>query len=117
MEGLSNYGTDERPWGGFERFTLNESSTVKIITVDADQAFSLQTHELRDEFWRVLSGSGTFRVGDEDREVAIGDTAYIPRGTEHRATGGANGLTFLEIAFGHADENDITRLEDRYGRI
>ncbi|MFZ2983537.1 MAG: phosphomannose isomerase type II C-terminal cupin domain [Minisyncoccia bacterium] len=116
MEGLSNYGKDERPWGGFERFTLNEPSTVKIITVKPGEAFSLQTHELRDEFWRVTSGSGTFRVGDEDCSVREGDTAFIPRGTKHRATAGADGLSFLEIAFGHADEEDIVRIEDKYGR-
>ena len=38
---------DERPWGAFERFTLNEPSTVKIITVNAGQTLSLQRHEHR----------------------------------------------------------------------
>jgi len=39
-----------------------------------------------------------------------------PGGFEHRVTGGPEGTTFLEIAFGDFDESDITRLEDRYGR-
>ncbi len=116
MEGLTNYEKEERPWGAFERFTLNEQTTVKIITVKPGEAFSLQTHAHRDEFWRVLSGSGTIRLGQEGREAHEGDTFFILRGTEHRATGGPEGLAFLEIAFGDFDESDITRLEDKYGR-
>ena len=42
--------------------------------------------------------------------------AQHPAGFEHRVTGGPEGTTFLEIAFGDFDESDITRLEDRYGR-
>jgi mannose-1-phosphate guanylyltransferase/mannose-1-phosphate guanylyltransferase/mannose-6-phosphate isomerase len=116
MEGLSNYEKEARPWGDFERFTLNEKSTIKIITVKAGEAFSLQTHEHRDEFWRVLSGSGVVHVGDKDTEATAGDTFFSPRHTEHRVTGGPGGITFLEIAFGEFDEGDIKRLEDRYGR-
>lgn len=116
MEGLSNYEKEERPWGNFERFTLNEKSTVKIITVSAGESFSLQTHEHRDEYWCVTKGSGVIRIGEKDVDAKEGDSFFSPRHTIHRATGGPNGITFLEIAFGEFDENDITRLEDRYGR-
>ncbi len=116
MEGLSHYEKEKRPWGDFERFTLNEQTTVKIITVDAGEAFSLQTHEHRDEFWRVLKGSGVIHIDDTDHNAKEGDTFFSPRHTKHRALGGPEGLTFLEIAFGEFNENDIQRLEDRYGR-
>ena len=116
MEGLSHYKKEERPWGNFERFTANEISTVKILTVDAEQAFSLQLHEHRDEFWRVIAGSGTVHVGGTDTEARVGDQFFIPRNTKHRITGGGEGIKCLEIAFGDFDENDIKRLEDRYGR-
>lgn len=117
MEGLTNHERENRPWGDFERFTLNEKTTVKIITVNAGQSLSLQTHEHRDEFWRVLSGNGIFRIGEENIAVQTGDTVFIPRHSTHRATGGTSNLSFLEIAFGDFDENDITRLEDNYGRV
>ncbi len=116
MEGLSNYERDIRPWGEFERFTLNESTTVKIITVKPGEAFSLQTHLHRSEFWRITSGSGTVTVGNAQRAAQTGDTFFIHEGEIHRAEGGPNGLQFLEIAFGNFDETDITRLEDKYGR-
>lgn len=108
---------DERPWGGFEQFTQNESTTVKIISVHPGEMFSLQTHEHRDEFWHILSGTGTVIAGDAESGARAGDEFWIPRGTKHRAAGiGSEPLRFLEIAFGEFDENDITRLEDKYGR-
>ena len=116
MEGLTHYEKEERPWGNFERFTLNEKTTVKIITVNEGQAISLQTHENRDEFWRVLKGSGTIHIGDKENQAHEGSAFFCPRGSTHRVTGGAGGTTFLEIAFGDFDESDIKRLEDRYGR-
>jgi len=116
MEGLTHYDKDLRPWGKFERFTLDEKTTVKVITVNEGEAFSLQTHDHRDEFWRVVKGSGTIRVGDKETEAHEGDTFFIPRHTLHRATGGLHGLTFLEIAFGEFAESDIKRVEDKYGR-
>lgn len=116
MEGLSNYEKEIRPWGSFERFTLNEKSTVKIITVEPGEELSLQQHEHRDEEWRILSGTGVITVGDLQTDVKPGDTFFVKRGTRHRVGGGALGLTFLEIALGDFDEADITRFEDRYGR-
>jgi len=116
MEGLSNYEKEIRPWGNFERFTLNESSTVKIITVSPNEELSLQTHEHRDEHWRVLQGSGEVTIGDAKLPATVGDEFYIPRTTKHRIAGGTTGLQILEIATGQFDEADITRLEDRYGR-
>lgn len=117
MEGLNNYAQEQRPWGSFERFTLNEKTTVKIITVNPGEAFSLQTHNHRDEFWRIIKGSGTIHIGDTNHDAKEGDVFFSPRHTEHRATGGPEGLTFLEIAFGEFEESDITRIDDRYGRI
>lgn len=116
MEGLTHYAKDERPWGDFERFTLNEKTTVKIITVKPGQSISLQTHEHRDEFWRVIKGSGIIRIGDKENIAHEGSAFFCPRHSEHRVTGGPEGTVFLEIAFGDFDEQDIKRLEDLYGR-
>jgi mannose-6-phosphate isomerase-like protein (cupin superfamily) len=86
------------------------------VTVKAGEAISLQTHEHRDEFWRVIKGSGVIRIGNKDNAAREGDSFFSPRHSEHRVEGGPEGLAFLEIAFGDFDEHDITRLEDRYGR-
>ncbi len=117
MEGLNHYEKEERPWGNFERFTLNESTTVKIVTVKAGEAISLQTHEHRDEFWRVLTGSGKIMIDGTEHDAHEGDEFFSPRHAEHRVEGGPEGISFLEIAFGNFDEGDIHRLEDKYGRV
>jgi mannose-6-phosphate isomerase-like protein (cupin superfamily) len=119
MESLSHlfhHIIDKRPWGEFEQFTLNEPTTVKIITVLPDQAFSLQRHHNRDEFWKIISGDGLITIEDVTQPIELGRVYEIPRGTIHRITGGSSPVIFLEVAFGVFDENDIERLEDNYGR-
>jgi mannose-1-phosphate guanylyltransferase/mannose-1-phosphate guanylyltransferase/mannose-6-phosphate isomerase len=117
MENSINIYEEERPWGNFRRFTENSSSTVKILTVNQNKKLSLQSHENRSEFWRVIGGSGFFEIDKKRHEVKIGDEYSIPCGTLHRVEGGNNGLVVLEIATGLFDENDISRYEDDYGRV
>ena len=45
---------EKRPWGGFRRYTHNELSTVKVITVKPGEVLSLQYHHHRDELWVAL---------------------------------------------------------------
>jgi mannose-6-phosphate isomerase-like protein (cupin superfamily) len=108
---------EKRPWGSFERFTLNEPSTVKIITVNAGEAFSLQKHKGRDEWWKILEGDGKATIGDKEKNIKVGDEYFVPRETEHRILAGKSAVVFLEISFGDFDENDIVRISDRYGRL
>jgi len=116
MDEISHHLKEVRPWGNFERFTLNEPCTVKIITLDPDQELSLQQHEHRDEEWRILHGSGTVSVNGVDTAVGPGGEFKVLRGELHRVASGSDGLVFLEISFGQFDEKDIIRLEDKYGR-
>jgi mannose-6-phosphate isomerase-like protein (cupin superfamily) len=117
MEGLPQYEQEYRPWGNYERFTHNEPTTVKILTLAAGGALSLQLHENRDEFGRIIKGSGIVRIGEKETPMREGDNFFIPRNTAHRVIAGAEGLAYLEIAFGVFDENDEKRLEDQYGRV
>ena len=116
MSLLSNYENNARPWGTPERFTANETTTIKLLHVSPNKRFSLQKHEGRSEYWRVLGGSGHVTIGDEEKEVNKGDVIEIPKGTLHRLSGGPHGIEVLEIAFGTYDESDIERLDDDFGR-
>ena len=106
----------EKPWGAFRQYTLNEQSTVKILTVAASQRLSEQYHRNRDELWIALDAGvdveidGTVTTAVQDQEF------FIPRGALHRLTGGKKGGRVLEISFGLFDENDIIRTKDIYGR-
>ncbi len=116
MSFLHHQHSEDRPWGSFEQFTLNEPCTVKIVRVSAGTRLSLQKHSLRAEYWKVIEGDGVAHIGDEERSVTIGDELEIPVGTLHRLTGGPQGCAVLEISLGEFDENDIERVEDDFGR-
>ena len=108
--------TIEKPWGRFEQFTHNENTTVKIISINAMEALSLQSHHKRSEFWKIIKGDGVVEIDNVKYNIKEGEEYTIPIGAEHRATAGSYDLVFLEIAFGDFDEEDITRIQDKYGR-
>ena len=116
MNLLSHHFQEERPWGSFEDFTLNETTTVKILRVSAGKRLSLQKHAQRSEYWKVIEGDGTAQVNEEIIPIKVGDEVQIHVGDLHRLTGGENGIAVLEISFGTFDENDIERVEDDFGR-
>ena len=43
----------------------------------------LHVHRADDEAWYVLSGRLGFRIGEEEREVAAGESILVTRGTPH----------------------------------
>lgn len=108
--------TIEKPWGKFEQFTHDEITTVKIISVNPGASLSLQKHENRTEFWRVLSGHPLVTIGDEKIHANPGQEFFIEKTQPHRLEAEADAAQVLEIAHGVFDELDIVRLEDKYGR-
>lgn len=115
-ENLSIY-EEERPWGSFRKFTENLQSTVKIINIKPNEELSLQSHNKREEFWRVISGDGIFEVGEKKIIVEVGSEQYVPFKTKHKIKAGMDGIEILEIGLGDFDEGDIVRYEDKYGRV
>jgi len=107
---------DQRPWGEFEQFTCGEPSTVKILTVNPQEALSLQYHNRRKEFWKVIQGQASITVGDTVFKAHEGDEFFIAQGQKHRIETEHSLVKVLEISFGDFDENDIVRLEDKYKR-
>jgi mannose-6-phosphate isomerase len=108
--------TVQRPWGHFDQFTKNESVTVKVHSVNPDSAMSMQYHNHREEFWKVLSGSAFFTIGDKTVEGNIDDEFTVPVGIKHRVETKNSPAQLLEISYGDFDEEDIVRVEDKYGR-
>jgi mannose-6-phosphate isomerase len=108
---------DERPWGRFTQYALNRPCTVKVIEVEPGQQLSLQRHRRREELWVALDDGLEFEIDDETVQPGVGEPHLVGVGTVHRVRGvGDRAARFLEVAFGHFDEDDIERLEDAYGR-
>ncbi|MEK6918288.1 MAG: phosphomannose isomerase type II C-terminal cupin domain [Nanoarchaeota archaeon] len=104
-----------RPWGNFKGFAKNKKCTIKILEVKPGQEFSLQYHNKREENWYFLE-SGFAVVGNRKFKVKEGDFVKVPRKTKHRIIAGPKRVRVLEVSYGDFDENDIIRLEDKYGR-
>lgn len=107
---------EERPWGSFEQFCKNEMATVKELQVNPNEELSLQYHHKRDEFWKVMDGTGSIVIGNDTKTGKKGDEFFIPRETNHQIKTADSFITVLEISFGDFDEDDIVRLKDKYKR-
>jgi len=107
---------EKRPWGGFERFTLNEKSTVKILTIKPKQEFSLQYHHKRSEFWKILEGTAKITVGNKTFNAKKGDEIIVKKKQKHTIEAKSKVVKVLEISLGTFNEKDIVRLKDKYGR-
>ena len=108
--------TTKRPWGSFTRLTNNEPSTVKILHINKGEEFSLQYHTHRQEFWKIIKGNPEVVIGDKTEYPKEGDELTIAPGINHRIFAPQDDVTVLEISKGQFDEDDIVRIEDKYGR-
>ena len=120
MAAVSGDPTHEtRPWGEF--FVLSDEAThkVKRIVVRPGQRLSYQRHQRRAEHWFVVSGIAQVTLDGVVRTVAAGEAIDIPRGAAHRIeNGGVDDVVFVEVQHGeYFGEDDITRLDDDYGRV
>jgi len=85
--------------------------------VEAGQATSLQTHDLRWEEWTPLEDGAFATLGDVQIALEAGHTYEIAQGMAHRIhnpTG--HRVRIVEVMFGKYRETDIVRLDDNYGR-
>ncbi len=109
--------SESRPWGSFEKFHENKPCTVKLIKVNAHSRLSLQYHNSRSEFWKVLKGTAVVELEGRTVILTEGETLTIPRQARHRLGALDSDCMVLEIAYGKFDERDIVRIEDDYQRV
>jgi len=107
-----------RPWSSYETVDFSERFKVKRITVKPGSALSLQKHQHRAEHWIVVKGTALVRVEDKEIILCEDQSTYIPVGALHRLENtGETPLELIEVQSGsYLGEDDIIRLEDRYGR-
>lgn len=112
--------TDYRPWGKIIKFVDNTPCTVKILCVNKGECLSLQTHQLRDESWYMISGKIEVTLGKNLKSLGKtilkeGQSIMIPREFLHQADGLENSK-ILETSTGKFGEDDEIRFDDRYER-
>lgn len=109
---------EKRPWGFYEVLMQKPEYKVKSLTVLPQGEISLQRHSHRSEHWYIISGEGLVTKNGSKIRVLPGDSVDLPVKEIHRVTNiGGQNLVFIEISRGdYLGEDDIERLEDKYGR-
>ncbi len=107
-----------RPWGTVDQLVSGARFQVNRITVKPGGVLSLQKHFNRSEHWIVVRGSALVTKGDEQVVLKEDSSTYISAGIAHRLENpGKIPLELIEVQTGgYIGEDDITRLEDLYGR-
>jgi mannose-1-phosphate guanylyltransferase / mannose-6-phosphate isomerase len=115
---VRHHRTAHRPWGNYTVLEEGERFKIKRIVVKPGASLSLQMHHHRSEHWVVISGMARVVNGEREIFVRTDESTYIPAGTKHRLSNpGVIDCVMIEVQTGdYVGEDDIVRLEDRYGR-
>ena len=107
-----------RPWGSYESVDTGDRFQVKRIVVNPGSVLSLQKHHHRAEHWIVVKGTARITRGEEEVLLTEDQSTYVPLGTLHRLENpGRIPLEIIEVQTGsYLGEDDIVRIDDRYGR-
>jgi quercetin dioxygenase-like cupin family protein len=96
-------------WGGVvARAVHGDRVTLAVVELEPGSVVAGHAHE-NEQLGMVLSGSVSFRVGDEVRELGAGETWRIPGNTEHEVRTGPDGAVVIDV-FG-PPRDDWAKLE------
>ncbi|MBL8298001.1 MAG: mannose-1-phosphate guanylyltransferase/mannose-6-phosphate isomerase [Rhodanobacteraceae bacterium] len=117
-EAAAFHQTVHRPWGSYTVLEDAADCKVKRLVVKPGHVLSLQKHHRRSEHWTVVKGTAKVRIGEREFVLNANESTYIPIDTLHRLENPtAEDIHLIEVQCGdYFGEDDIVRLEDRYGR-
>ncbi|MEM5793864.1 MAG: mannose-6-phosphate isomerase [Candidatus Aenigmatarchaeota archaeon] len=104
-------------WGVDHLHSLDDDGVViKTLIVLPNECTSLQYHRKRFEFWHAVKPVKIIKKG---KEIILKSNAceVIPKECEHRIIGIDEPSIITEVCIGEFSEDDIVRLEDKYGRV
>ncbi len=109
----------KRPWGYYQILSDASDHKVKRIVVEPGGSLSLQRHKKRAEHWYAVAGAGKAIIDGRDYSLAAGCAVDIPQGATHRLENTTDAkLVIIEVQTGtYFGEDDIERLDDKYGRV
>jgi quercetin dioxygenase-like cupin family protein len=82
--------------GVIARPVVGNRMTMAVVDLEPN-AVSPEHHHENEQLGFVITGSMTFRIGDEEREIRAGDTYAIPSHVPHRAVAGPDGCTVADV--------------------
>lgn len=114
-----------KPWGHEEIWAETKDYVGKVLFINPGHRLSRQYHNVKEETFRVLSGTLTLEIGDGDdpdngittSTLEVGESFHCPPGTVHRMIcqpEELNAVQVVEVSTPHLD--DVVRLDDDYKR-
>lgn len=85
----------------------SDEAAAEVHHVEIHDA-KLHYHAQTDEFYYIISGTGSMVLDDEQIELHPGVVVYVPRGVKHKAIGQ---LTVLTVCIPRGVLNDVHELE------
>jgi mannose-6-phosphate isomerase-like protein (cupin superfamily) len=79
------HGSQLRPLIDRTTSTVSQCSLAEE-TLPPGSTVSRHHHEVIEEIYFIVSGTGSLRMGEEERAVRKGDAIFIPRMTPHELT-------------------------------
>ena len=107
-----------KPWGSYKVIMSEGLYKVKILSIAPVEKLSTQLHYHRFEHWVIVKGTAKIRINDDVGTYSENQSVFIPIGTVHSIENiGCIELTIVEVQYGcYLEEDDIVRIEDKYGR-
>ena len=97
----------EKSWGSFKIIDVESGSLTVKVTLNRGSRMKYHSHNLRDEVWNFISGTGKVIVDGAEKIVRAGDVIKISRGVRHTVIADEP-LKIIEVQLGA----DIT-VEDK----
>lgn len=107
----------DRPWGFYSVLYSDDNYWTKFIEVLPGESLSLQYHGSRVEYWIPMTPglSGTINGLTVDLEPGV--RYRVGENVLHRITNkNLRSAMLIEVATGSPKEDDIVRINDKYGR-
>jgi len=116
---MSQNTMELKPWGSYTNLLDEDYTKVKKIVIHPGEAPSYQYHFKRSEIWVIVKGTAQVKIDDEIHYYRVGDVVFIPKESKHQIKNICEEeLIFIEVQLGtYFGEDDIVRLEDKYGRL
>ena len=117
-ETIEHGTTVRRPWGSYKTIEKGAGFLTKLIKVNPGQKLSVQYHHHRSEHWIVVAGTASVTKGENSFVLQKNQSISIePLEIHSLGNNGHEDLLLIEVQIGsETSEDDIVRIEDRYGR-
>lgn len=107
-------GSEIREWAGRAGFPSSPARNQSLAeaTIPPGGATVEHYHRVTEELYLVTEGRGRLRIGDEERDVAVGDCALIPPGERHKIANTGDGPLRIVCACAPAYSHEDTVLTE-----